>query len=94
MQIVALGMLVRMQALPSDIQKPIAVTERLGGVLTVFEVAVLLRCSKAHVHNLINGKLPGVSPLPSLTIGRRRLVRQTTLTSWINQNEHGSTGSH
>ena len=34
-------------------------------ILTVREVADELRCSKAHVHNAINGKVSGGSPLPA-----------------------------
>ena len=45
-----------------------------AGILTVPEVAQELRCSKAHVHNLIHGKVRGVAPLPSLWLGRRRLI--------------------
>jgi excisionase family DNA binding protein len=56
-------------------------------ILTVAEVAVELRCSKAHVHNLINGKVRGAKPLPSVRMGRRRLVRRTTLEEWIKTNE-------
>ena len=59
-------------------------------VLTVIEVSAILRCSKAHVHNLINGKVQGVSPLPSLRLGRRRLVRRESLQQWIAQNERGA----
>lgn len=58
-------------------------------ILTVTEVADVLRCSKAHVHNLINGKVSGVAPLPSLALGRRRLVRRESLSQWIAQNERG-----
>lgn len=58
-------------------------SSRAVRVLTVIEVAALLRCSKAHVHNLINGKVPGVPPLPSLCLGRRRLVLEATLANWI-----------
>ena len=61
-------------------------------VLTVIEVSGLLRCSKAHVHNLINGKVHGVAPLPSLFLGRRRLVRRESLETWIDQNERGALG--
>jgi excisionase family DNA binding protein len=57
------------------------------GVLTVDEVAKELRCSKAHVHNLINGKVSGTQPLPSVCPGRRRLVRRETLIAWIIANE-------
>jgi excisionase family DNA binding protein len=56
-------------------------------VLTVTEVAQELRCSKAHVHNLINGKVHGVRAMPSLCLGRRRLVRRESLHSWIEDNE-------
>ena len=58
-------------------------------VLTVNEVASMLRCSKAHVHNLISGKVRGALVLPSIQLGRRRLVRHATLTSWIESSEHG-----
>jgi excisionase family DNA binding protein len=60
------------------------------GVCTVTEVAEILRCSKAHVHNLINGKVVGVPPLPSLRLGRRRIVRRESLQVWMAQNERGA----
>jgi excisionase family DNA binding protein len=56
-------------------------------VLTVPEVADQLRCSKAHVHNLINGKVRGARPLPALRLGRRRVVRRAGLEDWIKANE-------
>lgn len=56
-------------------------------ILTVLEVASELRCSKAHIHNLINGKVAGAPKLPSIQLGRRRLVRLATLTAWIESNE-------
>jgi excisionase family DNA binding protein len=56
-------------------------------VLTVIEVAKELRCSKAHVHNLINGRVPGTRLLPCVYLGRRRLIRRETLTAWIEGNE-------
>jgi len=58
-------------------------------VLTVMEVARELRCSKAHVHNLINRKVPGVDALPTIFLGRRRLVRRESLSEWIERNERG-----
>lgn len=60
----------------------------LRRVLTVGEVSIELRCSKAHVHNLINGKIRGSPPLPSVSVGRRRLVRAESLYEWIKANEH------
>ena len=58
-------------------------------VLTVAEVALRLRCSKAHVCNAINGKVRGVTPLPAISMGRRKLVRFAALATWLNQNEPG-----
>ena len=56
-------------------------------VLTVPEVADELRCSKAHVFNLINGRVRGARPLPALRLGRRRFVRRAGLEDWIKANE-------
>ena len=61
-------------------------------ILTISEVATDLRCSKAHVCNAINGKVAGVSPLPAITMGRRKLVRQGTLERWKRANERGPDG--
>jgi excisionase family DNA binding protein len=58
-------------------------------ILTAAEVAADLRCSKAHVYNMINGKVAGVAPLPAITMGRRRLVRRSSLEHWKGANEHG-----
>ena len=56
-------------------------------VLTVAEVARELRCSKAHIHHLIAGKVRGVSPLPSLGLGRRRLIVRASFDAWLKANE-------
>ena len=61
--------------------------DALSGVMTVAEVARDLRCSKAHVYKTINGLVPGVSPLPAILLGRRRLVRRSSLESWKQVNE-------
>ena len=62
-------------------------------VLTVAEVAQRLRCSKAHVCNAINGKVKGVTPLPAIAMGRRKLVRSETLAAWLAQNDPGISAS-
>lgn len=59
-------------------------------ILTVPEVATELRCSKAHVYNVINGKVQGVTPLPVIRMGRRKLVRRSSLEHWKQANEQGS----
>ena len=59
-------------------------------ILTLAEAAVLLRCSKAHVCNAINGKVRGVAPLPAISMGRRKLIRRAALESWLKDNESGT----
>jgi hypothetical protein len=56
-------------------------------VLTVKETARELRCSLAHVYNLINGKVKGVYPLPVIPLGRRKLVLRSSLDEWKRANE-------
>jgi excisionase family DNA binding protein len=56
-------------------------------ILTAAEVAAELRCSKAHVYNAIAGKVEGVSPLPAISMGRRKLVRRSALEQWKRTNE-------
>jgi hypothetical protein len=60
-------------------------------ILTIVEVAEILRCSKAHVCKIINGHVAGTPKLPSIGLGRRKLVRRTTLLQWISDNEASDT---
>lgn len=62
---------------------------RVSEILTVAEVAAELRCSKAHVYNAIAGRVGGVSSLPAISMGRRKLVRRTALEEWKGHNETG-----
>ena len=55
--------------------------------MTIPEVARELRCSKAHVHNIVAGKVPNLPPLPVLRIGRRMLVRAEGLEKWLTELE-------
>lgn len=57
--------------------------------LTVCEVAELLRCSKAHVCNLVNGKVKNALRLPAIRLGRRILISLATLQKWQKANEGG-----
>ena len=52
-------------------------------VLTIEDVAEILRCSKAHVSHMINGKVPGVPRLTHLAMGRRKLVLREWLDQWM-----------
>ena len=63
------------------------------GVLTIIEVAAELRCSKAHVYNLIAGRVKGVRPLPVVALGRKMLVRRETLEAWTRENEQALGGA-
>jgi excisionase family DNA binding protein len=56
-------------------------------MMTVIEVAEALRCSKAHIHNLIAGRVRGLHPLPAIHLGRRSLVRKESLRQWLESNE-------
>jgi excisionase family DNA binding protein len=56
-------------------------------VLTVSEAAREMRCSKAHLHNIVAGKVPNLPPLPVLRIGRRVLIRYDALKAWLSQLE-------
>ncbi len=58
-------------------------------ILTLAEAARWVRCSKAHLLNAIKGRLANVPPLPCIRIGRRILIRQESLDSWIAAIESG-----
>ena len=55
--------------------------ENTATILTIKEVAELLRCSKAHVQKALVGKIAGVPQLANLRMGRRKLVRK----EWLEQ---------
>lgn len=52
-------------------------------LLTLAEAATVLRCSKAHLSNVLNGKVASLPPLPHLSLGRRTLIRRAVLQKWI-----------
>lgn len=52
-------------------------------VLTLGEAAQVIRCSKAHLLNIIHGRVANVPPFPSLRVGRRLLVRRESLERWL-----------
>ncbi len=53
-------------------------------VLTVPEIAAELRCSKAHVSNLMNGRVRNVPRLTHVSLGRRKVVHRRWLDDWMN----------
>ena len=62
-------------------------------LLTVPEVAAELRCSKAHVYNAIKGNVTGITRLPAISMGRRKLVCRNSLERWKRANEQGQSGN-
>ena len=62
-------------------------------ILSVTDVAKLLGCSKAHVCKAIHGQIRGVTPLPAISMGRRKLVRRGSLEMWLVQNEPMGSGA-
>jgi len=52
-------------------------------ILTLREVAVVLRCSKAHAAKLLNGEIHGLPPLTRVAMGRRKVVRRDWLETWM-----------
>jgi excisionase family DNA binding protein len=56
-------------------------------LLTLSEVAQILQVSKAHVSNVVAGRVRGCSPMPAVRLGRRRLVCRSSLETWIAEND-------
>jgi hypothetical protein len=52
-------------------------------ILNLNEAARLLRCSKAHLSNLLNGRVRGALPPPYVPVGRRKLIRRQSLEHWL-----------
>jgi len=55
-------------------------------VLTAKEIAEDLRCSKSQVYRLMSGDVEGVTALPHLPLGRKKVVPRSILEQWKRQN--------
>jgi hypothetical protein len=62
-------------------------------ILTLPEVAQLLRCSKAHLSNLLNGRVPGARPLPHVSVGRRKLIAANSWSTGSTTRKQPNSGS-
>jgi excisionase family DNA binding protein len=62
---------------------PMIKTQEPSTVMTLQQAAAYLRISKAHLSNVIGGKVPGVRPMRSVRIGRRILIRQEWMDQWL-----------
>ena len=58
-------------------------------ILTAKEVAADLRCSKTQVYRLMNGYVEGVTVLPHLALGRKKVVPRSILERWKRDNISG-----
>lgn len=52
-------------------------------VLTLEQTAAYLRISKAHLSNVIRGKVSGVPPLRHVRAGRRVLIKREWADQWL-----------
>ena len=54
----------------------------MNEILTAKEVADELRCSKAQVYKLMNREVKERTVLPHLALGRKKVVRRSSLEAW------------
>ena len=66
--------------------------EPTSELLTLAEVALILRCSKTHLCNVLNGKVASLPALPHVALGRRKLVRKAALEAWLERVEDSPEG--
>jgi predicted DNA-binding transcriptional regulator AlpA len=59
-------------------------------ILTAKEVARELRCSKAQIYRLMNGDVKERTVLPHIALGRKKVVRRSSLEAWKRLNEIGA----
>ena len=52
-------------------------------VMTLKQAAAYLQVSKAHLSNVINGKVPDVPPVRCFRMGRRILIKLEWLDEWM-----------
>lgn len=59
-------------------------------ILDVKGAADFLHCSKSHVSNILNGKVPNLPPIPHVPAGRKKLIRREALVEWFKTQEAAS----
>ena len=72
---------------PIDLTTSRSSEPAIDNVLTVSEVASELRCSKAQIYRLMNGDVDGLTPLPTLPLGPKKVVMRASLEAWKIANE-------
>jgi len=63
-------------------------------ILTAKEVAAELRCSKSQVYRLLIGEIEGLTAIPHLSLGRKKVVPRSALEEWKRQNVSGMIPFH
>jgi excisionase family DNA binding protein len=56
-------------------------------ILTINDIAAILRCSKTYVSHILAGKVRGIPRLTHIAMGRRKLVRREWLDQWMETNK-------
>ena len=59
------------------------IPQHVEQVLTVGEAAQVIRCSRAHLLNIVHGRVANVPPVPYVRVGRRLLFRRESLERWL-----------
>ena len=63
-----------------------------GPVLSLAQAADYLQISKAHLSNVINGKVPGLTPVRSFRLGRRVLIKREWIDEWLESAQQRAAG--
>jgi excisionase family DNA binding protein len=53
--------------------------------MTMEQAAAYLQISKAHLGNVIKGKVTGVPPIKAASVGRRILIKRSWADEWLEQ---------
>ena len=59
----------------------------MNEILTAREVAAELRCSTAQVYKLMNGEVRNRTKLLHIALGRKKVIRRSSLEAWKAANE-------
>lgn len=72
---------------PAEDNLPTDSKHAIPPILNLAEAATFVRCSRAHLCNVVNGKVRGIPHLPTVRIGRRVLFRRESLEQWLREVE-------
>jgi excisionase family DNA binding protein len=61
-----------------------------SSVLSLKQAGSYLQISKAHLSNVINGKVPGVKPVRFFRMGRRVLIKREWIDEWLDIADQGA----